>query len=109
LLHLAEDIRWKLSAAALNQDFIAEAPVSLVIFALSDRTLGRYSVRGERYVYMEAGHAGQNAYLQATALGLGTVAIGAFHDTEVRELLQLDNNAKPLYIMPLGKPAARPL
>jgi SagB-type dehydrogenase family enzyme len=64
-----------------------------------------YNVRGERYAYMETGHAGQNVYLQATALDLGTVAIGAFHDEEVRKVLQLDDNTRPMYIMPVGKPS----
>ena len=54
---------------------------------------------------MEVGHAGQNIYLQATALGLATVAIGAFHDEQVREVLRLDKQYKPLYIMPVGKSA----
>jgi len=54
---------------------------------------------------MEVGHAGQNIYLQATALGLGTVAIGAFHDEQVSQVLRLDEPLKPLYIMPVGKPA----
>jgi nitroreductase len=54
---------------------------------------------------MEVGHAGQNIYLQATALGLATVAIGVFHDEQVSEVLRLDKQIKPLYIMPVGKPA----
>ncbi len=64
-----------------------------------------YCSRGERYVLMEVGHAGQNIYLQATALGLATVAIGAFRDEQVREVLGLDKPYKPLYIMPVGRPA----
>jgi len=54
---------------------------------------------------MEVGHAGQNIYLQATALGLATVVIGAFHDESVRKVLRLDEQLKPLYIMPVGRPA----
>jgi SagB-type dehydrogenase family enzyme len=102
--HLAEDVRVKLADAALGQDSISVAPVDLIICAVYDRTLMRYNVRGERYVFMEAGHAGQNIYLQATALGLGTVVIGAFRDEEVRRVLQLDPGVRPLYIMPIGKP-----
>lgn len=101
--HFPEDIRPDLADAALNQDFISVAPVSLVICAIYDRTLMRYSARGERYVYMEVGHSGQNIYLQATALGLRTVAVGAFHDDRVRQVLQLDSKVRPLYIMPVGK------
>jgi len=99
-----EDIRWKLAIAALNQESIAQAPVCLIISAISERTLMRYSLRGERYIYMEAGHTAQNIYLQATALGLGTVAIGAFRDAEVRKLLKMHEGEIPLYLMPLGKP-----
>jgi SagB-type dehydrogenase family enzyme len=102
-MYISNDLRPELSQAALNQDSISVAPVSLVICAVYDRTLIRYSVRGERYVYMEAGHAGQNIYLQAFALNLGTVAIGAFREEAVREVLKLDNKMRPLYIMPVGK------
>ncbi len=99
------DARLELARAALTQEFIHEAPVDIVICAEYEWTLRRYGARGERYVHMEVGHAGQNIYLQATALGLATVAIGAFHDETVREVLRLDKQTKPLYIMPVGRPA----
>jgi len=104
-LHHKGDVRLELARAALDQEFIYQAPVDIIICALYERTLMIYGSRGERYVHMEVGHAGQNIYLQATALGLATVAIGAFHDEEVREVLQLEKQYKPLYIMPVGRPA----
>lgn len=104
-LHHKGDVGLELARAALNQDFIYEAPADIIICAVYSRTLMRYGERGKRYVYIEVGHAGQNIYLQATALGLATVAIGAFNDEHVREILRLDKQYKPLYIMPLGKPA----
>ena len=104
-LHHGGDARLDLARAALYQEFIYEAPVDIVICALYQRTTLGYGSRGERYVHMEVGHAGQNIYLQATALGLATVAIGAFNDEPVREVLRLDKQYKPLYIMPVGKPA----
>jgi SagB-type dehydrogenase family enzyme len=82
-----------------------DAPVDIVICALYHRTSYRYGRRGERYVHMEVGHAGQNIHLQAVALGLATVEVGAFRDEEVREVLGLEEQIKPLYIMPVGKPA----
>ena len=103
--HHKGDVRLQLARAALDEESIYQAPVDIVICALYERTLGRYGARGERYVHMEVGHAGQNIYLQATALGLATVAIGAFYDEQVREVLRLDKQTKPLYIMPLGRPA----
>jgi SagB-type dehydrogenase family enzyme len=102
--HQKGDARLTLARAALEQEFIYEAPVDIVICAVYERTLRRYGARGERYVHMEVGHAGQNIYLQATALGLATVAIGAFDDEQVREVLSLDKQIKPLYIMPVGQP-----
>jgi SagB-type dehydrogenase family enzyme len=103
--HFKGDVRGELARAALDQDFIVVAPVDIIICAVYSHTLSAYRGRGERYVHVEVGHAGQNIYLQATALGLATVAIGAFHDEQVRQVLRLDKQYKPLYIMPLGKPA----
>ena len=103
-LHHKGDIRLELAKATLNQEFIYEAPVDIVICALYERTTLDYGSRGERYVHIEVGHAGQNIYLQAAALGLATVAIGAFNDEQVRKVLRLDKQIKPLYVMPVGKP-----
>jgi len=100
-----EDVRLGLSRAALGEESIYEAPLDIVICAVYERTLSRYGDRGRRYVHIEVGHAGQNIYLQAAALGLATVAIGAFYDEQVRNVLQLEEQYKPLYIMPVGKPA----
>ena len=100
--HHRGDVRLELAKAALDQEFIHQAPVDIVICAEYERTLIRYGARGERYVHIEVGHTGQNIYLQATALGLATVAVGAFHDEQVRQVLRLDKRYKPLYIMPVG-------
>lgn len=105
VLRRSGDVRLELARAALDEESIYEAPVNIVICAVYSRTLLRYGERGERYVHMEVGHAGQNIYLQATAIGLATFAIGAFRDDEVREVLRLDKQYKPLYIMPVGWPA----
>jgi len=103
--HYEGDVRLDLARAALGEEMIYRAPVNIIICALYERTTLHYGSRGERYVHMEVGHAGQNIYLQATALGLATVAIGAFYDEPVREVLRLDKQYKPLYIMPVGRPA----
>ena len=104
-LHHKGDIRLELARAALDEESIYRAPVDVVICAVYERTARRYGARGERYVHMEVGHAGQNIYLQAAALGLATFAIGAFHDEQVREALRLDKQYRPSYIMPVGRPA----
>jgi len=100
---LEGDWRAQLAGAALGQSWVKEGAVSIVFTAIYERTTQRYGERGIRYVHMEAGHAAQNVYLQAVALGLGTVVIGAFRDDEVREILKLPQNEQPLYIMPVGR------
>jgi len=104
-LHKPADLRPDLARATLDQEFIIEAPVDIVICALYHRTSYRYGRRGERYVHIEVGHVGENIHLQAVALGLATVEVGAFHDEEVRKVLGVEEQIKPLYIMPLGKAA----
>lgn len=101
-LVIQTDKRKELANACLGQSFILEAPVSLVITAKFSRTTGRYGQRGERYVYMEAGHASQNTYLAATNLGLATVEVGAFGDERVKEALGLDDDCVPLSVLPIG-------
>lgn len=104
-LHRQGDFRPDLARAALGQEFIVQAPADIVICAVYDRTCRRYGKRGERYVHMEVGHAGQNIHLQAVALGLASVEVGAFEDEEVRKVLDVEDQVKPLYIMPVGKAA----
>jgi SagB-type dehydrogenase family enzyme len=101
---LQGDVRQTLARLSLEQTFIAEAPLSLLITGEYERTTGKYGDRGVRYVHMEAGHVAQNVYLQAEALGLGTVTVGAFQDEEISQALNLPPSYRPLYVMPIGHP-----
>lgn len=96
------DLRRNLSGCALNQSQITDAAVDIVFTAAFERTTVKYGDRGVRYVYMEAGHAAQNMYLQAEALDLGVCAIGAFYDADVAELLALPEDEVPIYILSIG-------
>jgi SagB-type dehydrogenase family enzyme len=98
------DRRAKLAAAALDQDWFNDAPATIAIAAVYERTARKYKQRAERYVLMEVGHAAQNVHLQAVALDLGTVVVGAFDDAEVKRVLTLALNEEPMCLMPVGKP-----
>jgi SagB-type dehydrogenase family enzyme len=102
--HVAGDRRRELAHAALGQPAAREAPAVLVLVALYARTARKYGARAERYVHIEVGHAVQNVYLQAQALGLGTVIIGAFDDDAVRGALELAEQEAPLALLPVGVP-----
>lgn len=95
------DLRRKLTEASLFQDEITRAPATFVITAVYERTMKKYEQRGIQYVHMEVGAVGENIYLQAETLGLGTVFIGAFEDEKVKEALRIEE--EPLGIMPVGK------
>ncbi|MGM0568699.1 MAG: SagB/ThcOx family dehydrogenase [Elusimicrobiota bacterium] len=98
------DKRDSLARAALGQRSIERAPASIIISGEYGKTAPRYGQRGkERYVPMGAGHCGQNIYLTAASRGLATVAIGAFNDDSVSDILNLSEEETPLYIYPLGR------
>ncbi|MCP4605790.1 MAG: SagB/ThcOx family dehydrogenase [Proteobacteria bacterium] len=87
------------------QRFMGDAPIIIVITGVVSRTAGKYGDRAERYVKLEAGHVAQNILLQAVALDLGGVSVGAFQDEEVTKVLNLPAEHEPLYLIPVGYPA----
>ena len=102
-LHMKGDIREKLgTTAAFNQKCLSQVPVAISICAVYERTMKTYGKRGERYVHIDTGHAAENIALQAVALGLATVMVGAFEGKKVSEILNLGDELKPLYIIPIG-------
>jgi SagB-type dehydrogenase family enzyme len=104
IIESQDDLRQGLWEAGLKQDAIRSAPVVFVITAIEERTAGKYGSRAERYVKLEAGHACQNILLQAVALNLGAVPIGAFYDDQVQAVLSLPADHEPLYLIPVGHP-----
>ena len=94
------DVREELADAALSQGFISQDPISIVMAADYGRSTGRYGERGERYAHMDAACASENVALQAEAMGLGTVVVGAFSDDAVADIIKA--KGIPLIIMPIG-------
>jgi SagB-type dehydrogenase family enzyme len=99
------DLRRTLQRASLNQRWVGSAAACFVIAAAIDRTARKYGDRAGRYCLLEAGHVAQNLHLQATALGLGSVAIGAFEDDDIARLLRLPRGQQVLYLVAIGVPA----
>ena len=99
------DPRQALWQAAIKQRAVKDAPAVIVITGVFSRTMEKYDKRGMQYVLIEAGHAAQNICLQAVAMDLGSVPIGAFNDKTLRKVLKLDSTIYPIYIVPVGYPA----
>jgi SagB-type dehydrogenase family enzyme len=98
----ANDRRNELAAASHGQDSVRAAPTILVVTANIAITAHKYGARAERFATLEAGHIAENALLEATALGLGAVPVGAFDDDSVRRALELPATETPLYLLPVG-------
>jgi SagB-type dehydrogenase family enzyme len=102
-LVMAGDCRSELCRAALGQGCVRDGAAAIIFAAEYSRTNRRYGERGFCYVHMEAGHAQQNVHLQAVALGIGTVVVGAFENQEVKRIVGMKADEEPLSIMPLGR------
>jgi nitroreductase len=99
----------KLAVAALHQNFIAEAPIVIVVCADLEKIGLKYGKRGEfLYFAQDTATAVQNILLSAHALGLGSCWVGAFDEEHVKEILKLPENLRPVAILPVGYPAEEP-
>jgi len=106
VLLASEDRRPDIANATGGQDAALHAPALFVISGIVARTAEKYGDRAERYVQMEAGHVCQNMLLEAIGLGLAAVPVGAFSDGELRTTLGVGDEELPLYVVPVGRPAA---
>lgn len=97
-----KDKREELAAASLGQTSVSAASVVILFTMVQERTEKRYGERAYRYICMEAGHAAQNIHLQAVALGLASVPVGAFVDAEVSAIIGCPDKEHALYIVPVG-------
>lgn len=104
---LIGDLRSALQAASLDQEMLGTAPLCVVIATVVERSAQKYGKRAEQYCLLEAGHVAQNILLQATALKLGGVPVGAFEENQVAAVLKLPKDHRVLYLLPIGHPAKR--
>ena len=104
---LGNDARSDLSQAANGQPWVKEAPVDIIITGNYQKMINKYKDEklSTRFVDMEAGHAGQDIYLEAQARNLVTVALGSFKDDQVHQILHIPSNENTLYIFPVGHSA----
>ena len=104
---ISGDVRESIHRAALAQDAVIQAPAVFVVTGLYQRIAQKYGeARAARYVHIEVGHAAQNLHLQAVALNLASVPVGAFDDDRIGEVLALPAGESPLYVIPVGHAAS---
>lgn len=96
------DVRRDIAMASLGQMWMSYAPITFVITAEYSRIMGKYGQRGVRYAMIEAGHIGQNIFLQSQAMGLEAGIVGAFEDQKVIQVMGIKKTHEPLLLMPVG-------
>jgi len=104
-----QETKKTLARAALNQWFLSDAPVVIVVCADPERSARRYGDRG-RYLYslQDTAAATENLLLAAVASGLGACWVGAFDEDAAAEALDLSSHLRPVAIVPIGYPAEQP-
>jgi nitroreductase len=103
-----KELKEKIALYALRQEFIAEAPVCIVVCADLKRT-SPYGERGRTlYCLQSTAAAIENMMLYAVSKGLGTCWVGAFDERKVADALSLPSYLRPVAIIPVGYPAEEP-
>jgi nitroreductase len=97
-----------LAAAALDQTFIAEASV-VVVVCTDHKIRAEYGDRGENlYAIMDCAASIQNMLLTAHSLRLGACWVGAYNEKAVSKILNMPDRFRPVAIIPFGYPAETP-
>jgi len=95
----------KLAEAALNQDFIAEAPVVIAAVSLNPEAQSTSDVPAYA---VDLAIAVDHMTLQAVEENLGSCWIGAFDQEKVKNILEIPKNYKVVILLPLGFPTNKP-
>jgi protease I len=102
-----QDVRVLLAGATAMPESVAGAACDIILAGSIRKVNERFPDKGRTYIYLEAGHIAQNIELEATALGLGSVAIAGFDPAGVRKTCRLARSLDPLYIISVGVPATQ--
>jgi len=98
------DLSAAIAKAGLGQEMLQDANIVFIWTAIVNRSKWKYMERAYRYIYMDAGHICQNAYIAAEAMGLGCCSVGAFFDSEVDPIIGIDGEDEiTVYLCAIGK------
>jgi nitroreductase len=103
------DIRQKIAGCCLDQEWIAKAPVHLVICSDLSKTKEFYGLRGERfYAIQDCAAAAMTILLKAYEMGLGSCWVGAFDEESLKRILNIPLTSRPQVVLTLGYADEKP-
>lgn len=104
-----KDARNKMADACLQQDWMANANVHIVVCGIEEPARQHYGLRGERlYTVQNCAAAIQNMLLTAHELGLGACWIGGFDEDMVKDICAIPGNVRPQAVLTFGIPDEKP-
>jgi nitroreductase len=95
-------LRRAVAEACLQQYWIAQAPIILVVVAEHEVQKIHYGKRGDLYSVQSAACVAMNMILQAHELGLASCWVGAFDDEMIKRALGIPGKVTPLTVIPIG-------
>lgn len=101
--------RKAIGEACLQQQWMHDAPVHLVVCTEPRKAIQFYGIRGDRlYSIQNCAAAMQNMLLAATSLGLGSCWVGAFDEGMLKAAASIPEYARPQGVVTLGYAAETP-
>jgi SagB-type dehydrogenase family enzyme len=98
-----DNIKEFCATAVSRQEWVTRVPAIVIITGVKERMTNKTGERGAPWVYVEAGLAAQNFFLEAVALGLGSTYVGGFEPDKVSSFLRLSPGEEPIAVLPVGK------
>ena len=103
-IDLSADICERLTLACGHANQIRTSAVTFAWVAVTERMYWRYSERGYRYLFLDAGHVCQNLCLAAEAINCGVCAIAHYDDDATNQVLGVDGEEQfTIYLGSVGK------
>jgi len=97
-----EQKKQELADASLQQTWMTQAPIILVLCS-DDKDLKKiYKKRAEFYAIQNAAVAARNILIAATDLNIGSCFISAFTELGIQKALKLPKSIKPQVLITLG-------
>lgn len=102
ILVRAGDLRAELVANAAKQEWIKSAPAIIILSGVASRMVMKDGAKMTKFMYVEAGLAAENFFLQVVSLGLGSTYVGGFDVDKTREFLGASADEEPIAVLPAG-------
>ena len=103
------DKRKQVAEACLQQYWMEQAPVHVVIFSKLGREEKYYGIRGTRlYSIQDCAMAAENIMIAAGALDLGTCFVSAFDEEAISRIFRLPDGVRPQGVITMGYSEEKP-